>query len=40
MRYAQGGGLTPARQQARERVRLEAGARLEWGEKAAGIAAE
>lgn len=39
MRYAQGGGLTPREQQARERVRLEAGARFARGEKTAEIAA-
>jgi transposase len=39
MRYAQGGGLTPQEQQARERVRLDAGARFERGEKTADIAA-
>lgn len=39
MRYAQGGGLTPGEQLARERVRLEAGARFERGEKTAEIAA-
>ena len=39
MRYAQGGGLTPREQQARERVRLEAGARFERGEKTAEVAA-
>lgn len=40
MRYAQGGGLTPRRQQARERIRLEAGARFARGDKTAVIAAE
>lgn len=40
MRYAQGGGLTPREQQARERVRLEAGARFARGEKTADIAVE
>jgi transposase len=40
MRYAQGGGLTPAEQQARERVRLDASARFARGEKTADIAAE
>ncbi|GGM80928.1 hypothetical protein GCM10012275_59460 [Longimycelium tulufanense] len=40
MRYAQGGGLTPREQQARERVRLEAGARFVRGEKTADVAAE
>jgi putative transposase len=39
MRYAQGGGLTPREQQARERVRLDAGARFARGEKTAEIAA-
>ena len=39
MRYAQGGGLTPKQQQARERVRLDAGARFEQGEKTTDIAA-
>nr|WP_131770386.1 winged helix-turn-helix domain-containing protein [Candidatus Protofrankia californiensis] len=39
MRYAQGGGLTPKEQQARERVRWEAGTRFERGEKTADIAA-
>lgn len=39
MRYAQGGGLTPAQQRARERVRLEAGARFARGDKTAEIAA-
>jgi transposase len=39
MRYAQGGGLTPKEQQAREWVRLEAGARFERGEKTADVAA-
>lgn len=40
MRYAQGGGLTPRQQQAREWVRLQAGARFERGDKTAEIAAE
>jgi transposase len=40
MRYAQGGGLTPKRQQAREQVRMEAAKRFEAGEKTAGIAAD
>jgi transposase len=40
MRYAQGGGLTPRQQQARERIRLEAGARFARGEKTAVVAAE
>lgn len=39
MRYAQGGGLTPKQQQARERIRLEAGTRFERDEKTAEIAA-
>jgi putative transposase len=39
MRYAQGGGLTPRQQQARERIRLQAGARFERCEKTAEIAA-
>jgi transposase len=39
VRYAQGGGLTPTEQQAREWVRLEAGARFERDEKTADIAA-
>lgn len=39
MRYAQGGGLTPKQQQARERVRWDAGARFERGEKSTDIAA-
>jgi putative transposase len=39
MRYAQGGGLTPAQQQARERVRLQAGALFKRGEKTTTIAA-
>jgi hypothetical protein len=39
MRYARGGGLTPTRQVARERVRLEASARYARGEKTAEIAA-
>jgi transposase len=34
-----GGGLTPKQQQARERVRLDAGARFERGEKTTDIAA-
>jgi transposase len=38
VRYAQGGGLTPKQQRAREWVRLEAGARFERGEKTADIA--
>jgi transposase len=40
MRYAQGGGLTPKQQQARERVRLLAGARFARGDRTAEIAAE
>lgn len=39
MRYAQGGGLTPKQQRAREWVRLDAGARFERGEKTTDIAA-
>lgn len=38
MRYAQGGGLTPREQAAREQVRLEAAERFARGEKARGIA--
>jgi putative transposase len=38
MRYAQGGGLTPVEQQARERVRMEAAARFERGESIARVA--
>lgn len=38
MRYAQGGGLTPAEQQKRERVRLEAAKRFEAGETTRDIA--
>ncbi|MFD7656994.1 winged helix-turn-helix domain-containing protein [Actinosynnema sp. NPDC059797] len=40
MRYAQGGGLTPREQRARERIRLEAGARFARGERTAVVAAE
>ncbi|WP_415365518.1 helix-turn-helix domain-containing protein [Saccharothrix sp. BKS2] len=39
MRYAQGGGLTPREQRARERIRLEAGARFARGERTAVVAA-
>jgi transposase len=39
VKYAQGGGLTPRQQRAREQVRLEAGTRFERGEKTADIAA-
>ena len=38
MRYAQGGGLTPAEQQARERVRMQAGARFERGDSISRVA--
>ncbi|MEV0281979.1 winged helix-turn-helix domain-containing protein [Streptomyces sp. NPDC050610] len=38
MRYAQGGGLTDAGRAARERIRLEAVARFEGGEKSREIA--
>ncbi|MCX5529693.1 helix-turn-helix domain-containing protein [Streptomyces sp. NBC_00006] len=38
MRYAQGGGLTAERQQARERIRFEAGERFVQGEKYVVIA--
>ena len=40
MRYAQGGGLTPAEQERRERVRLEAAKRFEAGEATKEIARE
>ncbi|MCC9704398.1 helix-turn-helix domain-containing protein [Streptomyces sp. MNU76] len=40
MRYAQGGGLTPRRQAAREQLRLEAAERFAGGEKTADIARE
>ncbi|WP_131770587.1 winged helix-turn-helix domain-containing protein [Candidatus Protofrankia californiensis] len=40
MRYAQGGGLTPQEQQARERIRLEAGARFARGDTTAAIATD
>lgn len=40
MRYAQGGGLTPRQQRARERIRLEAGERFTQGEKTTAVAAE
>lgn len=40
MRYAQGGGLTPAEQDKRESLRLEAAKRFEAGETTAVIAAE
>lgn len=40
MRYAQGGGLTPRRQAAREQLRLEAAERFAGGEKTADIASE
>jgi transposase len=39
MRYAQGGGLTPQQQQARERIRFQAGAQFERGDKTTDIAA-
>ncbi|MFC5055722.1 winged helix-turn-helix domain-containing protein [Saccharothrix xinjiangensis] len=39
MRYAQGGGLTPREQRARERIRLQAGERFARGEKTAVVAA-
>jgi transposase len=38
VRYAQGGGLTDAGRDTRERIRLEAVARFESGEKTRGIA--
>jgi transposase len=38
MRYAQGGGMTPAEQAARERIRMEAGARFERGESISHVA--
>lgn len=40
MRYAQRGGYTPAEQEKRELLRLEAAERFERGEDAAVIAAE
>jgi hypothetical protein len=40
MRYAQGGGLTPRKQAAREQVRLEAAERFARGEKTRDIARE
>ncbi|WP_370270944.1 helix-turn-helix domain-containing protein [Streptomyces sp. V4I8] len=40
MRYAQGGGLTPGKQAAREQVRLEAAERFARGEKTRDIARE
>src|SRR3954471_25093246 len=38
MRYAQGGGLTPRKQAAREQVRLESAERFARGEKTRDIA--
>lgn len=38
MRYAQGGGLTPAEQRSREQVRMEAAARFERGESISRVA--
>jgi transposase len=38
MRYAQGGGLTPAEQEKREQLRLEAAPRFECGEATGDIA--
>ena len=40
MRYAQGGGLTPERQEFRERVRLEAAERFAAGHESVLIAKE
>ncbi|MFF3159410.1 helix-turn-helix domain-containing protein [Streptomyces sp. NPDC057910] len=38
MRYAQGGGYTPERRAARERLRLEAAERFEGGDATSAIA--
>jgi transposase len=38
MRYAQGGGMTPAEQRARELIRMEAAARFERGESISHVA--
>jgi len=40
MRYAQGGGLTPKKQEAREQLRLEAAERFARGVKTTDIARE
>jgi hypothetical protein len=40
MRYAQGGGLTPERQEFRERLRLQAAERFAAGDESALIAKE
>src|SRR6266567_1214296 len=40
MRYAQGGGLTPKKQAAREQLRLEAAEQFARGEKTTDIARE
>jgi hypothetical protein len=40
MRYGQRGGYTPAEQQRRERVRLEAAGRFERGDSTSQVAAD